>query len=189
MHALPGQTVVLLLYGQPGLSKNLISLLTLLRFSPLPGTVASGPESSSRPTCGPECKRCFKKRTHLVEHLHLHLTPVSSAPTARSSSPVRASSRPTCCGNWARRPTAARCATTAPAERNALNRHMASMHEDISNFYSDTYAMSRLPGGVPPQPGPEGAPQEPHCGRRGRATAPPLLPGGLRHTAPDRRPS
>uniref|UniRef100_A0A7M4FPY5 Zinc finger protein 142 n=1 Tax=Crocodylus porosus TaxID=8502 RepID=A0A7M4FPY5_CROPO len=105
------------------------------------GDVAEGSESLFKTHMCPECKRCFKKRTHLVEHLHLHFPdPSLQCPncgkffTSKSKLKIHLL-RET--GEKAHRcPLCQYCSV----ERNALNRHMASMHEGISNFYSDVYA-------------------------------------------------
>ncbi|KAM8791932.1 zinc finger protein 142 [Rhynchonycteris naso] len=107
----------------------------------LEGDVAPGTESLFKTHMCPECKRCFKKRTHLVEHLHLHFPdPSLQCPNCQKFFTSKSKLKTHLLrelGQKAHR--CPRCHYSA-VERNALNRHMASMHEDISNFYSDTYA-------------------------------------------------
>ncbi|XP_053328116.1 zinc finger protein 142 [Spea bombifrons] len=105
------------------------------------GDVDKGNEHLFKTHMCPECKRCFKKRTHLAEHLHLHFPdPNLQCPnchkffTSRSKLKIhmmRESGEKT-----HRCPLCDYCSV----ESNALNRHMASIHEEVSNFYSDTYS-------------------------------------------------
>nr|XP_003214989.1 PREDICTED: zinc finger protein 142 [Anolis carolinensis] len=105
------------------------------------GDVAEYSKSLFKTHMCPECKRCFKKRTHLLEHLHLHFPdPRLQCPncqkffTSKSKLKIHmmreAGEKAHCCP----------LCHYSSVEKNALNRHMASMHEDISNFYSDVYS-------------------------------------------------
>ncbi|KAM6179130.1 zinc finger protein 142 isoform 2-T2 [Rhynchocyon petersi] len=105
------------------------------------GAVASGTESSLFKThmC-PECKRCFKKRTHLVEHLHLHFPdPSLQCPNCQKFFTSKSKLKTHLLRELGEKAHRCPLCHYSAVERNALNRHMASMHEDISNFYSDTY--------------------------------------------------
>nr|AAH60118.1 Zfp142 protein [Mus musculus] len=107
----------------------------------LEGHVGSGTESLFKTHMCPECKRCFKKRTHLVEHLHLHFPdPSLQCPNCQKFFTSKSKLKTHLLRELGEK--AHRCPLRhySAVERNALNRHMASMHEDISNFYSDTYA-------------------------------------------------
>uniref|UniRef100_A0A8C9MBT8 Zinc finger protein 142 n=1 Tax=Panthera tigris altaica TaxID=74533 RepID=A0A8C9MBT8_PANTA len=73
---------------------------------PPPGDVASGTESLFKTHMCPECKRCFKKRTHLVEHL--------------SSASARPSTLPLCSFQEG-------CGYTAP-DRKAFIKHLKETH-------------------------------------------------------------
>ena len=140
MHVLSGQTVVLPISGQ-SLAYRRISLSTLHAFFPLPGTVASGTESLFKTHMCPECKRCFKKRTHLVEHLHLHFPdPSLQCPNCQKFFTSKSKLKTHLLRELGQKAHRCPLCHYSAVERNALNRHMASMHEDISNFYSDTYA-------------------------------------------------
>ncbi|XP_063789966.1 zinc finger protein 142 isoform X2 [Pseudophryne corroboree] len=103
--------------------------------------VENGKEHLFKTHMCPECKRCFKKRTHLADHLHLHF-------------PDPNLQCPNCCKFFTSRnklkihmmreagEKVHRCSLCdySSVERNSLNRHMASIHEGVSNFYSDTYS-------------------------------------------------
>lgn len=107
---------------------------------PLPGDVASGTESLFKTHMCPECKRCFKKRTHLVEHLHLHFPdPSLQCPNCQKFFTSKSKLKTHLLRELGQKAHRCPLCHYSAVERNALNRHMASMHEDISNFYSDTY--------------------------------------------------
>ncbi|KAB0399306.1 hypothetical protein E2I00_003126 [Balaenoptera physalus] len=105
------------------------------------GAVASGTESLFKTHMCPECKRCFKKRTHLVEHLHLHFPdPSLQCPNCQKFFTSKSKLKTHLLRELGQKAHRCPLCHYSAVERNALNRHMASMHEDISNFYSDTYA-------------------------------------------------
>uniref|UniRef100_A0A9L0SWS4 Zinc finger protein 142 n=1 Tax=Equus caballus TaxID=9796 RepID=A0A9L0SWS4_HORSE len=107
----------------------------------LEGDVASGTESLFKTHRCPECKRCFKKRTHLVEHLHLHFPdPSLQCPNCQKFFTSKSKLKTHLLRELGQKAHRCPLCHYSAVERNALNRHMASMHEDISNFYSDTYA-------------------------------------------------
>ncbi|XP_061043374.1 zinc finger protein 142 isoform X2 [Eubalaena glacialis] len=107
----------------------------------LEGAVASGTESLFKTHMCPECKRCFKKRTHLVEHLHLHFPdPSLQCPNCQKFFTSKSKLKTHLLRELGQKAHRCPLCHYSAVERNALNRHMASMHEDISNFYSDTYA-------------------------------------------------
>ncbi|XP_049744123.1 zinc finger protein 142 isoform X1 [Elephas maximus indicus] len=107
----------------------------------LEGEVASGTESLFKTHMCPECKRCFKKRTHLVEHLHLHFPdPSLQCPNCQKFFTSKSKLKTHLLRELGEKAHRCPLCHYSAVERNALNRHMASMHEDISNFYSDTYA-------------------------------------------------
>ncbi|XP_016052296.1 PREDICTED: zinc finger protein 142 isoform X3 [Miniopterus natalensis] len=106
-----------------------------------PGDVAPGTESLFKTHMCPECKRCFKKRTHLVEHLHLHFPdPSLQCPNCQKFFTSKSKLKTHLLRELGQKAHRCPLCNYSAVERNALNRHMASMHEDISNFYSDTYA-------------------------------------------------
>uniref|UniRef100_A0A2K6AF66 Zinc finger protein 142 n=1 Tax=Mandrillus leucophaeus TaxID=9568 RepID=A0A2K6AF66_MANLE len=106
-----------------------------------PGDVVSGTESLFKTHMCPECKRCFKKRTHLVEHLHLHFPdPSLQCPNCQKFFTSKSKLKTHLLRELGEKAHHCPLCHYSAVERNALNRHMASMHEDISNFYSDTYA-------------------------------------------------
>nr|XP_031533867.1 zinc finger protein 142 isoform X5 [Vicugna pacos] len=107
----------------------------------LEGDAASGTESLFKTHMCPECKRCFKKRTHLVEHLHLHFPdPSLQCPNCQKFFTSKSKLKTHLLRELGQKAHRCPLCHYSAVERNALNRHMASMHEDISNFYSDTYA-------------------------------------------------
>ncbi|XP_023366054.1 zinc finger protein 142 isoform X4 [Otolemur garnettii] len=107
----------------------------------LEGDVASCTESLFKTHMCPECKRCFKKRTHLVEHLHLHFPdPSLQCPNCQKFFTSKSKLKTHLLRELGEKAHHCPLCHYSAVERNALNRHMASMHENISNFYSDTYA-------------------------------------------------
>uniref|UniRef100_A0A3P9HEJ4 Zinc finger protein 142 n=1 Tax=Oryzias latipes TaxID=8090 RepID=A0A3P9HEJ4_ORYLA len=93
--------------------------------------LAEGAESVYRTHTCPKCRRCFKMRSHLQEHLRLHFPdPSLQCPTCEryftSRSKLRvhrlreAGEKTQCCNM---------CEYTA-VERNAIRRHLASVHTD-----------------------------------------------------------
>lgn len=88
----------------------------------------------------PECKRCFKKRTHLVEHLHLHFPdPSLQCPNCQKFFTSKSKLKTHLLRERGQKAHRCPLCPYRAVERNALNRHMASMHEGSSNLYSDTY--------------------------------------------------
>ncbi|KFO20177.1 Zinc finger protein 142 [Fukomys damarensis] len=106
----------------------------------LEGDMTSGSESLFKTHMCPECKRCFKKRTHLVEHLHLHFPdPSLQCPNCQKFFTSKSKLKTHLLRELGEKAHHCPLCHYSAVEKNALNRHMASMHEDISNFYSDTY--------------------------------------------------
>uniref|UniRef100_A0A287D1P5 Zinc finger protein 142 n=1 Tax=Ictidomys tridecemlineatus TaxID=43179 RepID=A0A287D1P5_ICTTR len=104
------------------------------------GNVTSSTECLFKTHMCPECKRCFKKRTHLVEHLHLHFPdPTLQCPNCQKFFTSKSKLKTHLLRELGEKAHRCPLCQYSAVERNALNRHMASMHEDISNFYSDTY--------------------------------------------------
>ncbi|XP_032046273.1 zinc finger protein 142 isoform X1 [Aythya fuligula] len=105
------------------------------------GDVAEGCEPLYKTHMCPECKRCFKKRTHLVEHLHLHFPdPSLQCPNCRKFFTSKSKLKIHLLREAGQKAHRCPLCHYSSVERNALNRHMASMHEDSSNFYSDVYS-------------------------------------------------
>ncbi|XP_030065587.1 zinc finger protein 142 isoform X2 [Microcaecilia unicolor] len=89
----------------------------------------------------PECRRCFKKRTHLVEHLHLHFPdPSLQCPNCHKFFTSRSKLKIHMMREVGEKSHRCPLCDYSSVEKNALNRHMASMHDNISNFYSDVYS-------------------------------------------------
>ncbi|XP_069717403.1 zinc finger protein 142 isoform X1 [Phaenicophaeus curvirostris] len=107
----------------------------------LKGDVAEGSEYLYKTHMCPECKRCFKKRTHLVEHLHLHFPdPSLQCPNCHKYFTSKSKLKIHMMRETGEKAHRCPLCHYSSVEKNALNRHMASMHEDISNFYSDVYS-------------------------------------------------
>lgn len=105
------------------------------------GDVAEGSEYVYKTHMCPECKRCFKKRTHLVEHLHLHFPdPSLQCPNCHKYFTSKSKLKIHMMRETGEKVHRCPLCHYSSVEKNALNRHMASMHEDISNFYSDVYS-------------------------------------------------
>ncbi|XP_032301709.1 zinc finger protein 142 isoform X3 [Coturnix japonica] len=105
------------------------------------GAVAEGSAYSYKTHMCPECKRCFKKRTHLVEHLHLHFPdPSLQCPNCHKYFTSKSKLKIHMMRETGEKAHRCPLCHYSSVEKNALNRHMASMHEDISNFYSDVYS-------------------------------------------------
>ncbi|NWV79128.1 ZN142 protein, partial [Dasyornis broadbenti] len=105
------------------------------------GDVAEGFEYLYKTHMCPECKRCFKKRTHLVEHLHLHFPdPSLQCPNCHKYFTSKSKLKIHMMRETGEKAHHCPLCHYSSVEKNALNRHMASMHEDISNFYSDVYS-------------------------------------------------
>ncbi|XP_068931240.1 zinc finger protein 142 isoform X1 [Petaurus breviceps papuanus] len=104
------------------------------------GDVTAGSESLFKTHMCPECKRCFKKRTHLVEHLHLHFPdPSLQCPNCQKFFTSKSKLKIHLLRELGEKAHRCPLCHYRAVEKNALNRHMASMHENISNFYSDVY--------------------------------------------------
>uniref|UniRef100_A0A672UFP2 Zinc finger protein 142 n=1 Tax=Strigops habroptila TaxID=2489341 RepID=A0A672UFP2_STRHB len=109
--------------------------------SALTGDVTEGSEYLYKTHMCPECKRCFKKRTHLVEHLHLHFPdPTLQCPNCHKYFTSKSKLKIHMMRETGEKTHRCPLCHYSSVEKNALNRHMASMHEDISNFYSDVYS-------------------------------------------------
>uniref|UniRef100_A0A8C6ZBS4 Zinc finger protein 142 n=1 Tax=Nothoprocta perdicaria TaxID=30464 RepID=A0A8C6ZBS4_NOTPE len=105
------------------------------------GNVGEGSEYLYKTHMCPECKRCFKKRTHLVEHLHLHFPdPSLQCPNCHKFFTSKSKLKIHMMREAGEKAHRCPLCHYSSVEKNALNRHMASMHEDISNFYSDVYS-------------------------------------------------
>ncbi|XP_060119002.1 zinc finger protein 142 isoform X2 [Heteronotia binoei] len=105
------------------------------------GEVAEGSKYLFKTHMCPECKRCFKKRTHLVEHLHLHFPdPRLQCPNCQKFFTSKSKLKIHMMRETGEKAHRCPLCHYSSVEKNALNRHMASMHEDISNFYSDVYS-------------------------------------------------
>ncbi|NXJ43489.1 ZN142 protein, partial [Ciconia maguari] len=105
------------------------------------GDIVEGSEYLYKTHMCPECKRCFKKRTHLVEHLHLHFPdPSLQCPNCHKYFTSKSKLKIHMMRETGEKAHRCPLCHYSSVEKNALNRHMASMHEDISNFYSDVYS-------------------------------------------------
>nr|XP_023665836.1 zinc finger protein 142 isoform X1 [Paramormyrops kingsleyae] len=91
--------------------------------------VAEGTEHLYRTHMCPECRRCFKKRTHLLEHLHLHFPdPGLQCPTCRHHFTSKSKLRIHLLRESGQKPHRCHLCTYSAVERNSLHRHLASVH-------------------------------------------------------------
>ncbi|XP_062972840.1 zinc finger protein 142 isoform X2 [Elgaria multicarinata webbii] len=121
-------------FGKGASSKTTNTLL-------LKGDVAENSKCLFKTHMCPECKRCFKKRTHLVEHLHLHFPdPRLQCPNCQKFFTSKSKLKIHMMRETGEKAHRCPLCHYSSVEKNALNRHMASMHENISNFYSDVYS-------------------------------------------------
>ncbi|CAI9533388.1 unnamed protein product, partial [Staurois parvus] len=105
------------------------------------GDVENGEEHLFKTHMCPECKRCFKKRTHLADHLHLHFPdPNLQCPNCRKFFTSRSKLKIHMMREAGEKAHRCPLCDYSSVEKNALNRHMASIHEGVSNFYTDTYS-------------------------------------------------
>ncbi|KAE8581340.1 hypothetical protein XENTR_v10024754 [Xenopus tropicalis] len=105
------------------------------------GDVENGKEHLFKTHMCPECKRCFKKRTHLADHLHLHFPdPNLQCPNCHKFFTSRSKLKIHMMREAGEKSHRCPLCDYSSVEKNALNRHMASIHEGVSNFYSDTYS-------------------------------------------------
>ncbi|XP_028663081.1 zinc finger protein 142 [Erpetoichthys calabaricus] len=104
------------------------------------GDVAEGMEHLYRTHICPECRRCFKKRTHLVEHMHLHFPdPSLQCPNCQRFFTSKSKLHVHLLREAGQKSHRCHLCDYSAVERNSLKRHLASMHEDETNFYSDLY--------------------------------------------------
>ncbi|KAM4626597.1 zinc finger protein 142 [Discoglossus pictus] len=104
------------------------------------GSELNGKEHMFKTHMCPECKRCFKKRAHLAEHVNLHFPdPNLQCPNCRKFFTSRSKLKIHMMRESGVKTQHCPLCDYSSVEKNALNRHMASIHEDVSNFYSDTY--------------------------------------------------
>ncbi|KFQ36076.1 Zinc finger protein 142, partial [Mesitornis unicolor] len=113
----------------------------VLRAQHFKGNITEGSEYLYKTHMCPECKRCFKKRTHLVEHLHLHFPdPSLQCPNCHKYFTSKSKLKIHMMRETGEKAHHCPLCHYSSVEKNAVNRHMASMHEDISNLYSDVYS-------------------------------------------------
>uniref|UniRef100_A0A8C9TQZ9 Zinc finger protein 142 n=2 Tax=Scleropages formosus TaxID=113540 RepID=A0A8C9TQZ9_SCLFO len=93
------------------------------------GHVAEGTEHLYRTHMCPECRRCFKKRTHLLEHLHLHFPdPQLQCPTCQHYFTSKSKLRIHLLREAGQKPHRCHLCQYGAVERNSLRRHLASVH-------------------------------------------------------------
>ncbi|MBN3308429.1 ZN142 protein, partial [Amia calva] len=104
--------------------------------------IAKGMEHLYRTHICPECRRCFKKRTHLLEHLHLHFPdPSLQCPTCQHYFTSKSKLRIHLLREAGEKLHQCQMCEYSAVERNSLRRHLASVHgEELEDsFYSDVY--------------------------------------------------
>ncbi|KAG5833801.1 hypothetical protein ANANG_G00279720 [Anguilla anguilla] len=88
--------------------------------------VAEGTEHMFRTHICPECRRCFKKRTHLLEHMHLHFPdPRLQCPACRRHFTSKSKLRVHLLREEGQKPHRCHLCEYRAVERNALRRHLA----------------------------------------------------------------
>ncbi|KAG9349427.1 hypothetical protein JZ751_027870, partial [Albula glossodonta] len=104
--------------------------------------IAKGTEHMYHTHICPECRRCFKKRTHLLEHMHLHFPdPSLQCPTCQHYFTSKSKLRIHMLREAGKKLHHCHLCDYSAVERNSLRRHLASIHgEEVEdNFYSDVY--------------------------------------------------
>lgn len=93
------------------------------------GHVAEGSEHMFRTHICPECRRCFKKRTHLLEHMHLHFPdPGLQCPSCLHFFTSKSKLRIHLLREAGKKPHRCHLCAYRAVERNSLRRHLSSIH-------------------------------------------------------------
>ncbi|KAF1382275.1 hypothetical protein PFLUV_G00142030 [Perca fluviatilis] len=101
--------------------------------SPLPSKeyLAEGSEDTYRTHTCPKCRRCFKMRSHLQEHLHLHFPdPSLQCPTCKRYFTSKSKLRIHRLREAGEKVHHCHLCEYSAVERNAIRRHLASVHAD-----------------------------------------------------------
>ncbi|XP_028249511.1 zinc finger protein 142 [Parambassis ranga] len=95
--------------------------------------LAEGSEHIYRTHICPKCRRCFKMRSHLQEHLHLHFpNPSLQCPTCKRYFTSKSKLRVHRLREAGEKIHHCHLCDYSAVERNAIRRHLSSMHADES---------------------------------------------------------
>ncbi|XP_041940358.1 zinc finger protein 142 isoform X1 [Alosa sapidissima] len=106
------------------------------------GHIIEGAEHLYRTHICSECRRCFKTRSHLVEHMHLHFPdPSLQCPTCKHHFTSKSKLRIHMLRETGQKLHHCHLCEYGAVERNSLRRHLASVHGDQAGgqLYSDEY--------------------------------------------------
>ncbi|KAL2081529.1 hypothetical protein ACEWY4_023382 [Coilia grayii] len=112
------------------------------RPSKVKGHIVEGAEHLYRTHICSECRRCFKTRSHLVEHMHLHFPdPSLQCPTCKHHFTSKSKLRIHMLREAGQKLHRCHLCDYGAVERNSLRRHLASVHGDqaAGELYSDEY--------------------------------------------------
>ncbi|KAK5861472.1 hypothetical protein PBY51_022866 [Eleginops maclovinus] len=102
--------------------------------------LAEGSERTYRTNTCPKCRRCFKMRSHLQEHLHLHFPdPSLQCPTCKRYFTSKSKLRIHRLREAGEKLHHCHLCEYSAVERNAIRRHLASMHADKAEGVSHSY--------------------------------------------------
>ncbi|XP_033990172.1 zinc finger protein 142 isoform X2 [Trematomus bernacchii] len=102
--------------------------------------LAEGSERTYRTHTCPKCRRCFKMRSHLQEHLHLHFPdPSLQCPTCKRYFTSKSKLRIHRLREAGEKLHRCHLCEYSAVERNAIRRHLASVHADEAEGVSDSY--------------------------------------------------
>ncbi|KAL0964029.1 hypothetical protein UPYG_G00317330 [Umbra pygmaea] len=104
--------------------------------------ILEGTEHMYRTHICPECRRCFKMRSHLLEHLHLHFPdPSLQCPTCNNYFTSKSKLRIHMLRESGQKVHHCHLCDYAAVERNSIHRHLASIHanEVDGKIHPDVY--------------------------------------------------
>ncbi|KAJ8012897.1 hypothetical protein DPEC_G00047650 [Dallia pectoralis] len=124
------------------LQKDKSSAVTNINLNPDKDHIIEGTEHMYRTHICPECRRCFKMRSHLLEHLHLHFPdPSLQCPNCNHYFTSKSKLRIHMLRESGLKVHRCHLCDYAAVERNSLHRHLASIHanEVDGNIHPDVY--------------------------------------------------
>ncbi|XP_012993323.2 zinc finger protein 142 isoform X2 [Esox lucius] len=122
--------------------KDKSSAATNINGNPPKDHIMEGTEHMYRTHICPECRRCFKMRSHLLEHLHLHFPdPSLQCPNCNHYFTSKSKLRIHMLRESGQKVHRCYLCDYAAVERNSLHRHLASVHanEVDGNIHTDVY--------------------------------------------------
>ncbi|KAM9484125.1 uncharacterized protein znf142 isoform 2-T2 [Salvelinus alpinus] len=115
---------------------------TNINENPSKDHIMAGMEHMYRTHICPECRRCFKMRSHLLEHLHLHFPdPSLQCPTCNHYFTSKSKLRIHMLRESGQKVHRCHLCDYASVERNSLHRHLASVHSNEvgGDIHPDVY--------------------------------------------------